>query len=186
MTVFGCIAIASRAVPSHVMVSVWWYRGRNGFLVEGGKPKTCTCTTGFLISWGHSLYCWGKVEAAAVPVPQKPAMRALLLSLVLLGLATAQVWISVLKIPCYSIFHVAAKDKGRAKGEWDCFQEMWWNFLWWKWEVMSWPSLQNKTLSHFIKLIHRSHIFHKILPTIHCLTRSVLFSFIQKKTSNNS
>ena len=123
-----------------------------------------------------------QIEAVAVPVPQKPAMRALLLSLVLLGLATAQVWISVLKLPCYSIFHVAAKDKGRAKGEWDCFQEMWWNFLWWKREVMSAP-LQNKTLSHFIKLIHRSHIFLKILPTIHCLTRSVLFSFIQKKTS---
>ena len=28
---------------------------------ETSSTPTCTCTTGFLISWGHSLYCWGEV-----------------------------------------------------------------------------------------------------------------------------
>ena len=119
-----------------------------------------------------------------MPVPQKPAMRALLLSLLLLGLATAQVWISPLKISSHNlIFHVAAEDKGWAEGKWDCFQEMWWDFLWWKREVMSGP-LQNKILSHFIQLIHCSHILHKLLHVIHrasSLTHSDLFSFIQNK-----
>ena len=38
---------------------------------------------------------------------------------------------------CHNILHLAAEYKGGAKGEWDGFQEMWWNFLWWKREVIS-------------------------------------------------
>ena len=38
---------------------------------------------------------------------------------------------------CHNILHLAAEYKGGAKGEWDGFQEMRWNFLWWKREVMS-------------------------------------------------